>query len=198
MLPLIASIFICSACSYRFTNLSTEVPQELRSISFEAIYDTSRTVLPHQHLWEELQRAFAADGHLLVRSQGRADAVLRAHILSASVGPTGRAEANGLTKDQEKYRKPAPKPNQFRDLNLAGEYTQEELIQVAIDIEVINLYTKKVLFTKRYAGAEKFRSLHKVQGSSQYLLYDEALSFSFRKISRNIAQNVVRDFIVGR
>ena len=134
----------------------------------------------------------------MVRSQGRSDALLRAHITSASVGPTGRSEANGLSKDLEKFRKPAPKPNQFRDLNLAGEYTQEELIQVAVNIEVINLYTKKTLFTKRYAGAEKFRSLHKVQGRSQYLLYDEALNSSFRKISRNIAQNVVRDFIVGR
>src|SRR4051794_6895040 len=80
---------LLSACAYRFTSEHTAPPAGVRTIAIEAIYDASREVIPRELLWESLQNAFAADGHIKLAPQSRADALLRAHIKEAGINSAG-------------------------------------------------------------------------------------------------------------
>jgi hypothetical protein len=201
MAALFLALGLISSCSYRFTNLHVQLSPDIRTLAVESIYDTSREVIPHEILWEALQRAFAADGHLKLVSQGNADALLRAHITSANVAPAGTAKLVEPKEDPKFNKKNIPSPDKFRVLPQAGEYTQEEAVSIAMNIEIINLRTRQVVFTKNYSGAEKFLSSRGeglAQRKSHYLLYDEALNSDIKRIANNIATQVVRDFVVGR
>lgn len=178
-----------------------QLPPDIKTLAVESIYDTSREVIPHEILWDALQRAFAADGHVRLVAAGNADALLRAHITSANVAPSGSAKGTTPTEDPKFDKNNIPDPDQFRILPQAGEYTQEEGVSVAMNIEVINLYTRQVIFNKNYSGSEKFHSSrgeNVAQLKSQYLLYEEALNADIKRIASNIASQVVRDFVVGR
>jgi len=191
------------SCAYKFTNRNLQLPQGINSIAVEAVYDTSREVLPHEILWESLQRAFAADGHLRLVSQGSADALLRAHITSGSVNPTGSTTQNLPLEDENVKAGAAvpPFPDDFRKLTQAGEYTTKEVLALVVQIEVIDLYSRAVIFSKSYSGAETFTSARTdqvAQKKSHYLLYEEALNTDFKRVAERISSDVVRDFIVGR
>lgn len=194
-------LFFLVGCAYRFTNQHLNIPPQIKTIAFEAIYDTSRTVVPHDVLWEAFQRAFAKDGHLRVVSQGRADALLRIHLKSAEVRPSGRAEPIEPKKDKNRKRKPAPLPGDFRNLKQAGEHTNTSNVAFVLSVEIIDLYSRKVIFKRDYNGSSEFKSLvgaSVVQEKTLFLLYEEALRTKYQQIANNMADEVVRDFTVGR
>ena len=210
LLWMVASICLCtSACAYRFTNQHVSPPPGVRTIAVEAIYDTSREVLPHEMLWESLQTAFASDGHLRLTSQGGADALVRAHIKSASVIPAGGNIANDLNvsdqttkiKDPKPFSltSPPPLPNQFRRLTQAGEYQDKATISTVVEVEVWNLNTRALLFKKTYPTSGTFQALHasaSTTANNNHLRFDEAGRASFKTISDGVASDVVHGLML--
>jgi hypothetical protein len=197
-----AMLTTLSGCVYRFTNQHIVLPPGIRTIAIEAVYDTSREVLPHDLLWEALQEAFAADGHLRVVSQGRADALVRAHITRASDGPTGSAESKGSLKDSKGIAIDQLQPSDFRLLPEAGEFTTKQELSISVEVEVIDLRSRESLFNKSYQSLRTFRSFRSetsvAQRKSHFLFFEEARAAKFSEMSKDIAKAVVRDFLVGR
>ena len=210
LLSVVASLCLCTtACAYRFTNQHVSPPPGVRTIAVEAIYDTSREVLPHEMLWESLQSAFASDGHLRLTSQSGADALVRAQIKSASVMPAGGNIANDLNvsdqttkiKDPKAFSltSPPPLPNQFRRLTQAGEYQDKATISTVIDVEVWNLNTRALLFKKTYPTSATFQALHanaSTTANNNHLRFDEAGRASFKLIADGVANDVVKGLML--
>lgn len=200
---ILAGLILASvSCTYRFTNVHIAVPRGIQTIAIENIYDTSGEVIPHYLLWESLQREFAKDGHLRLVSQGRADAVLVAHISEATVRPIGNSLETEPDKDIGVDQSPPPHPSSFRTLAQAGEFTRRDQLDFRVNIQIVELYSRDVIFQKSYSGSRQFRTARSEQSvaekKSHFLLYEEALRAKFGEISNSIASNVVRDFIVGR
>lgn len=187
-----------NGCVYRFTNTAIRPPAGIRSVAVEAVYDTSRQVLPHEILWESLQRAVAQNGRLALTSQDKADALLRAHITNASISPTDTPTIGDSGLDPEVTGSgPIPKPNQMRSLTKAGLWTTKEAIGFTVVIELWDLRQKSILFKRTYSGSDVFQSvLAEDKGapiSMQYLIYEESLQTKFRQIARSISDRAITD-----
>lgn len=190
-----------AGCAYTFTNAHLQRPAGVESIAIEAIYDTSREVLPHEMLWQSLQNAFAADGHLRVVPEAAADALVRAHIKSAGIAATGTNQDNKPIKDPRVFDGNTPaSPTAFKKLTEAGEYRNEGSIASVVEVEVWNLRTRSLLLKQTYSLADGFRAIHigtpGVNEANDHLRYQEAVDASFKTIAENVSRNVVRDLLV--
>ena len=194
---------VAPSCAYRFTNERLVRPEGIRTIAVEAVFDTSREVIPHEILWESLQSAFASDGHLRLVSQGQADALVRAHLKQASISATGTEQLNGPRKEPVPFKSDSPPPpSEYPTLTQASRYKDTAVLQTVVDVEVWNLWTRSLLFRQTYSLGENFRAVHQTKNgefttaANDFLRYDEAAIARFQSISRSIAQSVVRDLLV--
>jgi hypothetical protein len=190
-------------CAYRFTNRAITRPEGVRSVAVEAVYDTSREVLPHEFLWQELQRAFAAEGHLKVVPQSSADALVRAHIRSASLSAVGTNTQNGPERDPDATsREVPPQPNEFRTLTQAGEYRNKEQLDARVEVEVWSLRTRTLLLSRTYPLSEKFQAIHADKSgrfttrANDYLRFEEATEARFKAMAERISRQVVQDLLI--
>jgi len=194
---------MASGCAYRFTNNYVKPPDGIRTVAIEAVYDTSREVVPHEELWGALQQAFARDGHLRVVPQKDADALVRARLKSASSYPIG--DALGRKEDKEpSFPSGIPQrledvESKLRDLAVAGRYTEKESLAISVYVEVYDLRNQSVLMSKTYDGSAEFQSHRprfRVPEENAYLTFSEVFEYKFRGISLDIAQAVVNDFLI--
>jgi len=188
--------WLATACTYRFTNVAMRPPPGVYSVAIEAVYDTSREVIPHEYLWVELQRAFAASGKVRLTSQKYADALVRAHITDASIGSTGNV--GGLGKRDPRFNRgqSPPLPSHFRDLSVAGRSADKGSINFNVRVEIWDLNNKKIIKTGNYSGGGQVRSFGATSAHGQYLVYEEALQNKFKAAAEAIAQRVVSDFLL--
>lgn len=201
-------------CAYRFTNTHLSPPRGVHSLAVEAVYDTSREVIPHELLWESLQEAFAVDGHLRLAPQSEADALLRAHIKAASVTATGANKTSRgninlqddsvITKDPTFTEREVPKFKAFRRLGVAGEYRDQANISWVVVVEIYDLNTQQVLLNETYPLSGDFRAIHSSEKQSDsvttidndFLRYDESARAQFKRLAANVATRVVSDLLV--
>ena len=180
-------------------------PEGVTSIAVEAVYDTSREVVPHELLWRSLQEAFAANGRLRLTSPDHADVLLRSHLTWARVSPP--ASPTPVDSDSTQKKDPAipfdelvqRNPATFRNLTRGGSFSTNENIQMKVEVEIWNLKSKDRIFTRSYSVGGSFISIRdeaRAGISTQYLLYDEALRKRFLIMSQSIAERVVSDFLL--
>ncbi len=197
-----------TGCAYRFTNTQKRTPRGVKSVAVEAVYDTSREVLPHEALWLSLQQAIVSDGHLILVPVNEADALLRVHLKSARVDPTGSDLQNDLSaKNTKKEKDPKafsygapPLPNEFRNLTQTGQYRDKATISATVTVEMIHLVTHKTLLQKTYPLSTTFQAVHAASGittkENDYLRFDEAERASFKSASDGLARQVLSDILI--
>ncbi len=194
---------VVSGCVYNFTNTRNALPPTIRTIAFESVYDTTREALPHDYLWEELQRAFAADGRLLVADPKNADIFLRAWLSEANYNASG---GNTLIGPQKDPRMGSGNPSsvenvtQLRDLRRTGKTSTEETLKISIDVQVFDLRRKKVIFERTYPLSTNYKIAFdekQAPKESHILRYYESRDVRFKSLVQTAAAAVVRDFITG-
>lgn len=194
--------FALGGCVYRFTNNHIERPEGIRTVAVEAVYDTSREVVPHEVLWEALQNAFAADGHLRLAPQSDADALVRAHLKDVLQTPSGTLTPNGPKDDPRDILKPDSVPTaklgEYRPLTQAGEYRSTSTIAATIEIEVWSLRTRTLLMKRAYPVTATFNAERALGDGklNHWLRYQEAADATFKTLSVGVAQQVVKDLLV--
>lgn len=191
---LIALAFSSSACVYRFTNKAMRAPPGIGAVAIEAIYDTSREVIPHEHLWSELQRAFATSGKVRVTNQKDADALIRAHIHKAAGSQSGNIIIDNKRDPTFQRGKDPPVASLFRDMTVANRYADRISVSFSVKIEVWNLKTKKIIRENVYFGGASANSFRQTSGQHQYIMFEETIDSSYKSSMRSIAEQVVNDF----
>lgn len=201
LLPLLLVIFFhlfLDACAYRFSNLAMRPPVGIRTIAVEAVYDTSREVIPHELLWSAVQKELARTGRLKLSPQSQADALLTIWLNRARVNPTGTPSREAFAKDPIVTDENKGRPEDFRNLRRAGSWTTTEQVSLGIEVEVHDLKTRKLLFKKTYEQAANFNSLRPeniTSASSAFLHYEEAMRAKVKLLSEQMAQLIVADFL---
>lgn len=196
----ISFVALMSSCAYRFTNLHVENPRSIRTIAIEAVYDTSREVLPHEIIWEELQAAFARDGHLRVVGRHEADALLRVHITKAAVAPGGDTYTTKPTDDDPQFEAgdDAPAFNRFRRLKVAGEARQKMELAVSMRVDCFHLESRELLLDRVYNLSESFRAVRPsgLPEATGFLRTEESMHADIAKSTRQIAEAIVQDLLI--
>lgn len=190
---------LSNSCAYRFTNVVMSAPVGIQSIAIEGVYNTSREVIPHEILWNALSEQFAKNGRLQVTSKENADAILRVRLSDASVKPSGSPSSESIYKDPVVTTTDKRTPFEFKNLRRAGNWTTEERLSFALTVEVYNLHTKKLIFSRSYSTSGAFRSIRAstvATSNSGYLLYEEALEARMKSLSTGIASNIVTDILL--
>tara|TARA_B100001094_G_C18150033_1_gene783121 strand:+ start:46 stop:690 length:645 start_codon:yes stop_codon:yes gene_type:complete len=189
-----------NGCAYRFTNKALRSPQGIRNIAIEAVYDTSQKVIPHQIFWHQVQQAFARNSQLTIVPASEADALIRLHIKSATITPTGEAKTQGPNFDPEVETSDQYFiPSQFRNITRAGRWRTTEAIGFTVDMEVRNLHTNEVIHKANYSTGGTFRSYRVKENSAtktHFLLYEEALYTKFKSLSQEVAYKMVSDLLL--
>jgi hypothetical protein len=194
-----------TACAYQFTNSHIIRPEGIETIAIEAVYDTSREVIPHEILWSELQSAFAVDGHLRLAPRQTADALLRAHIKAAQISARGSIESQDVDDKDPKfeYGEIPPGPDKFRRLTQAGEIRDGAQLALVVEVEVVSLRTKELLLRRNYAFSRNFRAVHAQSDDTavttvgnDFLRYEEAIEVKMQEIAQDLSRNVVKDLLV--
>lgn len=194
--PILIWFTLLSGCVYRFTNTAIHAPHGIKSVAVEAVYDTSREVLPHEQLWNALQRSIAENGRLRLTNQEQADALLRAQITAGDVNPSGTPDNDQIAADPKLARNEIKGPNEFRILPQAGSWTNKENLSYSILVELWDLRDHSLLFRRSYSGSDQFQSIlaeDRTQLGMQYLIYEESLNTKFRTIAKSISDKVVTD-----
>ena len=200
ILPIFFSAFL-PACVYKFSNKNLKTPEGIRTVAIEAVFDTSREVLHHENLWSELQKAFATDGHLRVVTVGKADALVRAHIKSASLTPSGESQTNGPERDPKVFNGEIPEdPTKFQLLSQAGKYRDKAVISTVVEVEVWNLWTRTLILKRSYSLSDSLQTIHGTAITTKgndFLRLEESSDARFHEMSKNIANQVVRDLFIN-
>jgi len=194
--------YLLNACAYRLTNLHTSRPNNIRSIFIEGVYDTSGEAVPHERLWDELQRAFAANGQLRLTTAADADAILRAHIITSTIGKAGERKTSATKskrRDPDVFagQQQPPTPGALRDISVADDYFVKTGWQSAVQVEVIDLRTRQLILQRLYPISGETVAVRGDQPAEiHHVRHEESFDHSFTNASRGIAERVVTDLLV--
>lgn len=185
-----------NGCVYRFTNLVSRPPKGVRSIAVEAIYDTSREVLPRDVIWEAMQRTIAENGKMVLVDSDSADALIRLHISSAELNPSGSITRLPLANTSDPDLRDKPSPTRFRDLTRSGSYTDQNNITISVRYEVVHLETRQQLKSGSHTESINFLSIRPGNPKESYLIFEESLAQKLRYIATNMSRKVVNDLLL--
>lgn len=198
---LVLTVFawLTHACAYRFSNVSLAPPSGIQSVYIEAVYDTSKEVIPHEILWQSIQKEFASNGSVLITSKQDADAIIIVEITSSSVTPAGTPNTvDRSTKDPKPTERFSLDPFAYKNLRVAGNYTTYENLALTVLVKAIDLHKRTEIFSKSYKMDGRFRSVTEtklVQKSTAFIHYTESLEARFSAVSSSIARRIVTDFL---
>ncbi|MBI2602141.1 MAG: hypothetical protein HYW48_03715 [Deltaproteobacteria bacterium] len=198
-------------CSYRFSNQHVRIPTGTETIAIEAIFDTGRSVLPHNLLWESLQRAFAANGHLRVSSMEKADLYLRAHLTSTRFA---QSEWDSFSKARKPsmFLKELPEtpggetsedvepepfaPTEYLNLHSADIFSKRQSLSFLVEVEIWDLRKKTIILSQSYPMGNTFNMFsNRSTIESRFLRNEEGIEHLFAKLSESIANAVVTELL---
>ena len=175
-----------------------KAPPGAKSIGIEAIHDTGKMVLPHEILWQELQRQFAINGRLIVVPVHKADLYLRAHIISASIDPLLTEERKTMEPDSffDFSSNPA-KPlamKSYPNYNIASSYPITEALNVEMGVELWDLHRNKKVFWKNYS-VETTWTVYDASLPPEYtfLQTEETFEAAFLQLSQQVSRKIIKD-----
>jgi hypothetical protein len=190
------------ACAYRLTNLHTVRPENIKSIFVEGVYDTSAEPVPHEKLWDELQRAIAANGQLRLAKPEAADAILRAHVIKSFTAKAGERKVN-LSKSKKKdpeifaAQSSPPTPGVLRDISVADDYYLKSSWSSLVIVEIYDLRTKKLILQRQYPMSAEVAAVRGDQPTEiHHLRHEESFQASYGNAARSLAERVVTDLLV--
>lgn len=195
---------ISVSCAYRFTGKYTVPPAGIKTIAIESIYNTSREPVHHELLWTALQEEIAKDGVLRVTDRKKADALLRIHLNSGDTVTGGPLDfvgknANDRNKDFDPYNLSSPpNPNEFRKLGKAREIRDSYHYKARINVELIHLRTKEMLFKSSYLLSTNNFSARQSGTSvaNANLRFSENKDYALQYASQKVSQNIIQDILV--
>ena len=185
-----------SSCSYRLANSELKAPPGISEVYVEAIYNTSSKSLPHDVLWNELQRAVGESGKLRLASRDHSDAHLRAHLVNASIlqiDPIDKASV------KDPVYQPGAEPanyRSFRNLNVAAKYAAKEVMQMSLAVDLIDRNTGKSIFSRTYPLSRTY-SIINLAGTPSNLFQraEEAFESNFQIASKEVSKQIIGDIL---
>lgn len=200
---LVAQSFVVVSCAYRLSNIHARNPKGIKSIAVEGVYDSSQVPFPHDVVWRNLQHAVASSGHVRLTSIANADALLRIHIESASLSPSGPTQDVSPKKEPkiEDSGQNPPSYSAYESLGNARALYPDSTATLTVTAEVWNLSTKKLILQRSYPLSSAFRAFRGDMNAntnlkSNFAQYQEALNSAYSKMGRDLANRIITDLLI--
>lgn len=185
---------LITSCVYRFTNQHVRIPDGGRTVAIAPIYNTSRIVLPHDLLWDALQKAFAGDGHLLLSSQKKADFYVQTHVHDARAFEFETDSSSAVQAPNFLDVGNPIAPKDYVNMHSAVLYSKREGLVFQVAIEIWDLRTKTLLLKKVYPLSAQFNMLaQQSTEESRYIRNEESFELLFVGQAKTLARQVVTD-----
>ena len=194
IISLTLGFFLLPSCAYRFSNLHMRAPNEAKTIAVEGIYDTSRLAVPHEYLWESLQKYIAINGRLKLVPKSQADLYLRCQLVNASVAPFDinlqEIKDPGSFID-ESLEIPSPFPmGAYPSYRRASSYARQEQVSATAVVQVWDLRSKQLVFQGTYGGYATY-GISSSSVEYGFLKADEAFEKGFASAANSIAKQAI-------
>lgn len=187
------------SCSYRFTNLYTTPPNGIKSIAIESVYDISQKAIPHEILWESVQRAFIRNGRLRVVGQNEADAYVKLTLEKFQANQLTEVilDSPNVIENEGDNKERLINPKTLKKLTRADSIADDEIQSLVVTAEIWDLNTGRILFKKQYdISSSKYKIIDNTTTiENQFLRYEEAFNNNFQLNSDKFAKRLVSDFI---
>ena len=194
----LAVSLLLSSCTYRFSNSFQRGTLTIRTLCVEAIYSTAREVVPYQHIWDEVQKRIAMDGTFYVDDCANADAIVLGHLIDGSVSSTGAVvDPNPIKKDDPSIAEPVnADPKNYRQLERAREVNKNQVVNYQFKVDVQDLHTRNVIFSKVYSRSEQFLTQLPpalIAKKREFPISEEALNSRTRSVGKDFASRLIAD-----
>jgi hypothetical protein len=174
----------------------------MRRVYVEAVYNTAQEPVPHEVLWDELQRALAATGRLHLSTANDADIIIRTHLTQSSSGKAGERKSPANNKREPEpdlfsgQREP-PGRGQLKDISIADDYFLKTSWSSTIEVEVWDLHTKTLLMRRQYALSGEIPTVRgDIPTEAHHLRNEESFYYGFSNSSRAVAERIVSDLLI--
>jgi hypothetical protein len=107
------------------------------------------------------------------------------------------ADGEDISKNPDlNSRASTPDFQNYKSLEVAGEYSSDEMVSLKANIKVWNRVTKKLLFSKSYSLSESILSTEGIGTDAvEYLLYRERAEAEIKTLSGRIADHFIADYL---
>ncbi len=204
---LIASLALLaglSGCGYRILSKVQSAPKNGEKIAILPIVDSSYSSLPASHLWKAMQEKIFSSPKLDLVTLKNSEALLQIELLKVSTQPSGIVINKDLNAEGEDIslspdlNNPDSTPDfqDFKSLEVAGQYSSDERVTLKAHIKVWNRATKKLIFSKPYSLNESILSTEGVGTEAvEYLLFRERTDAEIKSLSGRIADRFLSDYL---
>jgi len=200
-LPLFAlALLSCfhSSCSYRLSNSSLRSPGGISTIYIESIFDTSSVVLPHDNIWEELQRSAISSGKIKLASRLKADAHLTTHIVHSEIVQTDPVPRTVSEDPSFKNGQPPPSYREYRNLNSSSKFANKENLNLVAVVQLIDRRSGKSIFKKEYNVSRLYPIVDTTtERANRFQRADEAFEKNFQLLSEELAATIIGDILTA-
>ncbi len=188
-------IYITS-CQYRFTSIPLDSTKP-KSMAIAAIYDTTNISLPHQILWERIQKELILKSNYNLTPPPQANFYLTAHIKKSEMNQIN-SYTNIRKKDPTSLVNPeTQKPytlSDFNRINIAASFSRQQALSITVEITVWDLQTKGVIFKKSYSSSGQYDIYSGSRPPESFLTRNvENKQYLFADLSENIVSQLIID-----
>jgi|GEM_PF-6487572 len=193
-----------TSCGYRLLSKVQQAPAAGERIAVLPVVDASHSSFETAKLWKAFQQSIFSSPKLDLVKPGNSQALLQIELLKASTKPSGIVinkdlNAAGVDISENPDSNTAgstPDFQDFKSLEVAGEYSSDETVSLAVKVKVWNRATKKQIFSKAYRLDESILSTEGLgTEATEYLFYRERAQAELKTLSDRIAQQFVADYL---
>ncbi len=197
-------LMVATGCGYRIVSKVQSAPKGGETVAVLPVIDSSHSSFPVSHLWKAVQKKIFSSTKLSLARPENSEALLQVELLKASTSPAGivinkdlNADGEDISKNPDlNSRASTPDFQNYKSLEVAGEYSSDEMVSLKANIKVWNRVTKKLLFSKSYSLSESILSTEGIGTDAvEYLLYRERAEAEIKTLSGRIADHFIADYL---
>lgn len=191
-------IIMTQGCVYQFSNLTDTTHQASpKKIFVENIHNNSKTNLPYDILWEEIQRHFISSNKLSPSSINSADFFLRTVAVTVQKKQYNSNNAIDPQYSTKLINPATNEPYKLSDYSSSKKgtiYSTKNKINLHITIELWDLIQQKKILTKSYKQEIHWDLINTdTSPSNLFIRSTENQDYFFKNLAASLSQNITTD-----
>ena len=181
-------------CMYQFSNTAREKEGVFRKIAVESIHNNTKTHLPFEGLWEEIQRRLILSNRARLTSSNDAEFLIRTTVTESTTEQHNSNNAT-ISSGTNDYVDPTNQTPSYPSLKRAQVYSTQGKIKITIKVEVWDLMQRKIVLEKSYGQGSNWQLFdYQINPNNMFIRSGEKEEHHFQSIAQKLSKQIVNDF----